>query len=86
MEGINGHYAAQPLGGTGFPFHQQTGAGAGIRRLVRKEDYLKFETGCFLSQYHGDSVTSLMNALAHTRKFSDKDIEDLLLFISQQGG
>ena len=46
--------------------------------LVEKEDYLKFETGKFIKQYHGNSLTSFVAALCDNKEIEEKDLEELL--------
>jgi predicted transcriptional regulator len=45
--------------------------------LVSKKDYLQFETGNFLKQYHENSFISLLTALYHDKELSDGDFDDL---------
>ena len=45
--------------------------------LVSKEDYLQFETGNFVKQYHENSLISLLSALYHDKELSDGDLDDL---------
>lgn len=46
--------------------------------LISKEDYLQFETGNFVKQYHENSFVSLFNALYDGQKMSDKEIDELI--------
>lgn len=46
--------------------------------LITKEDYLKFETGNFMKQYHDSSVFNLINTLYDDKALTDKDIDELL--------
>lgn len=46
--------------------------------LVSKEDYLKFETGNFMKQYHDSSLFNLINTLYDDKALSDEDIDELL--------
>lgn len=52
--------------------------------LVSKEDYLKFETGHFLKQYHNNSFLNLANTLYEDKAFTDEDIEELLQWIKDR--
>jgi predicted transcriptional regulator len=45
--------------------------------LVTREQYLKFETGNFIRQYHKNSITNLINTLNDDKKLSAEDIEEL---------
>ena len=46
--------------------------------LVAKEDYLKFETGNFMKQYHENSFLSFVNTLYDGKKLNDHDLEELM--------
>lgn len=46
--------------------------------LVSKDDYLRFETGNFMEQYHDSSLFSLINTLYNGKALSDNDIDELL--------
>lgn len=46
--------------------------------LVNKEDYLKFETGNFIKQYHDCSLFNLINTLYDGETLTDRDIDELL--------
>lgn len=46
--------------------------------LISKEDYLKFETGNFIKQYHDSSFLNLVNALYDDKAITDADIDELL--------
>lgn len=52
--------------------------------LVRKEDYLKFETGNFMKQYHDSSLFNLINTLYDDKALSDKDIDELLKWAKER--
>lgn len=46
--------------------------------LVNKEDYLKFETGNFIKQYHDCSLFNLIDTLYDGETLTDRDIDELL--------
>lgn len=46
--------------------------------LVTREEYLKFETGNFMKQYHDSSLFNLINTLYDDEALTDKDIDELL--------
>jgi len=46
--------------------------------LIEKEDYLKFETGNFIKQFHNNSLLNLVSTMYEGEALSDKDIEELL--------
>lgn len=52
--------------------------------LVDKEDYLKFETGNFMKQYHDSSLFNLINTLYDDEALSDKDIDELLKWAKER--
>lgn len=52
--------------------------------LVDKEDYLKFETGNFMKQYHDSSLFNLINTLYDDDALSDKDIDELLKWAKER--
>lgn len=52
--------------------------------LVDKEDYLKFETGSFMKQYHDSSLFNLINTLYDDKALSDEDIDELLKWAKER--
>lgn len=54
--------------------------------LVRKEDYLKFETGNFMKQYHNSSLFNLINTLYDDKALSDGEIDELLKWAKERRG
>lgn len=46
--------------------------------LISKEDYLAYETGNFMEQYHKNSLFSFVNTLYNGKKISDKDLDSLI--------
>ncbi len=52
--------------------------------LVTKEEYLKFETGNFIRQYHANSFVSLVNTLYNGKHLDDSDIEELLKWVKER--
>jgi len=46
--------------------------------LVKKEDYLKFETGNFIKQFHENSFLNLVTTLYGNDKLNNEDIDELL--------
>ncbi|RGC27496.1 BlaI/MecI/CopY family transcriptional regulator [Enterocloster aldenensis] len=53
---------------------------------VSKEDYLKFETGNFMKQYHNSSLFNLINTLYDGEALTDKDIDELLKWAKERRG
>jgi predicted transcriptional regulator len=54
--------------------------------LVSKEDYLKFETGNFIKQFHDNSLLKLVNALYDDETLTGKDIDELLQWAKERRG
>lgn len=54
--------------------------------LVSKEDYLKFETGNFMKQYHNSSLFNLINTLYDGEALTNKDIDELLKWAKERRG
>ncbi|WP_055105653.1 BlaI/MecI/CopY family transcriptional regulator [Paenibacillus ihumii] len=52
--------------------------------LVTKEDYLKFETGNFIKQYHGNSFVSFVNTLYDGKELSEKDLDELMKLVKER--
>ena len=46
--------------------------------LITRDEYLKFETGNFVKQYHENSLLNLVTTLYDNKGLSDNDIEELL--------
>ncbi|MCL2388395.1 MAG: BlaI/MecI/CopY family transcriptional regulator [Defluviitaleaceae bacterium] len=54
--------------------------------LVRKDDYLKFESGNFLRQIHDNSFSGLVASLYDGGSLSDADIDELLQWTKERRG
>ena len=46
--------------------------------IVTRDEYLKFETGNFVKQYHENSLLNLVTTLYDNKGLNDNDIEELL--------
>ena len=46
--------------------------------IVTREEYLKFETGNFVKQYHENSLLNLVTTLYDNKGLSENDIDELL--------
>lgn len=68
----------------GFLSSEKTGKERTYYPLISKDDYLKFETGNFLKQYHDSSFLNLANTLYEDKSFSNEDIEELLQWIKDR--
>jgi len=53
---------------------------------VDRENYLKFETGNFMKQYHDNSFLNLVNTLYDDEALSDTDIDELLKWVKERRG
>jgi len=49
--------------------------------LVEKDDYLKFETGNFIKQFHDNSFLNLVTTMYDDKALSDDDIGELYEWI-----
>ena len=54
--------------------------------IVNKEDYLKFETGNFMKQFHDNSVLNFVTTLYDDKALSDKEIDELLQWAKERRG
>lgn len=54
--------------------------------LVNREDYLKFETGNFMKQFHDNSFLNLVNTLYDDKALTDKDIDELVQWVKERRG
>ena len=46
--------------------------------MVNKEDYLKFETGNFIKQFHNNSFLNLVSTMYDDKALTDEEIDELL--------
>ena len=58
--------------------------GTRIFPLRAGEDYLKFETGNFMKQYHDNSLFNLINTLYDDKALTDEDIDELLKWAKER--
>lgn len=54
--------------------------------LINREDYLKFETGNFMKQYHNSSFLNLVSTLYDDEALTEKDIDELLRWVKERRG
>jgi predicted transcriptional regulator len=52
--------------------------------LVKKEEYLRFETKDFLQQYHSGSLLSLMASLVDTSALTEEQLQELVRWAQQR--
>ncbi|MCL2159104.1 MAG: BlaI/MecI/CopY family transcriptional regulator [Oscillospiraceae bacterium] len=74
------------LVGRGFLRTEKNGNERIYYPLVAREDYLSFETGNFIKQYHGNSFINLVNTLDIDKALSDKDIDELVEWVKERKG
>lgn len=70
----------------GFLYSEKHGKERTYFPLISKEDYLKFETGNFIKQYHDSSLFNLINTLYDDKALNDKDIDELLKWVKERRG
>lgn len=70
----------------GFLRSEKNGNKRSYFPLIGREDYLKYETGNFIKQYHGSSFLSLVNTLYDGETLTDKDIDELLRWAEERRG
>lgn len=52
--------------------------------LVEREDYLRFESGNFMKQYHDGSFLGLVNTLYDGKVMTDDDLDELGKWIKER--
>lgn len=52
--------------------------------LIRREEYLAFETENFVKAYHNDSLVSLVNTFCQGEKISREEAEELIRILSEE--
>lgn len=62
----------------GFLETEKFGKERRYKALIQRDAYLQFETGNFVRQYHGNSVSSFVNALYEGHMMDDADVDELL--------
>ena len=70
----------------GFLRSEKRGKERNYYPLVSKEDYLKFETGNFMRQYHDSSLFNLINTLYNGEALTDADIDELMIWAKERRG
>jgi len=53
---------------------------------VNKEDYLKFETGKFVEQFHNNSVLNFINTMYDDKALDDEALDELLAWAKERRG
>jgi len=70
----------------GFLYTEKNGKERTYFPLVSKEDYLKFETGNFMKQFHDNSFLNLVNTLYDDKALTATDIDELLQWAKERKG
>lgn len=52
--------------------------------IVKREDYLKFESSDFMEKFHANSFTSLVTTLYNDKKISDSDLNELEKWLKEK--
>jgi len=68
----------------GFLRSEKVGRDRFYYPLVEREDYLNFETGNFIKQYHDNSFSNLVKTLNANKALTDEDIEELYEFLQER--
>ncbi len=70
----------------GFLRSEKNGKERTYFALIGKEDYLKFETGNFMRQFHDSSFLNLVNTLYTDEALSDADLDELQKWLRERRG
>ncbi len=70
----------------GFLRSEKLGKERTYYALVNREDYLKFETGNFMRQFHDSSFLNLVNTLFDDAALTEKDLDDLHWWVQERRG
>jgi predicted transcriptional regulator len=69
----------------GFLCTEKTGRERTYFPIINQEDYLRFETGNFIKQYHNNSFLNLVTAMYDDEALTDDDIEGLRKLLKKRG-
>jgi predicted transcriptional regulator len=70
----------------GFLRTEKNGKERSYFPLVTKEDYLQFETGNFIKQFHNNSLLSFVSSLYGNKPLAEDDIDELLKWAKERRG
>jgi len=70
----------------GFLHTEKTGKERMYFPIIEKEEYLKFETGNFMKQFHDNSFLNLVTTMYSDEALSDGDIDELLDWATNRRG
>ena len=73
----------QRLTERGFLRSEKLGKERTYYPVVKQEDYLKFETGNFLKQFHNNSFLNLVTTVHDDESLSDEDIDELMKLLKK---
>ena len=68
----------------GFLFSEKHGWERYYEPLVKREDYLRQETGRFVEVYHKNSLTDFMSALVPGSTITDNDLSELSAWLKSR--
>lgn len=68
----------------GFLRTEKHGKERSFYPLVGREEYLSFETGNFLKQYHNNSLMDLVNTLYRDKELKAEDVDELLEWLHER--
>ena len=74
----------QRLTERGFLRSEKNGKERAYFPIVNQEDYLKFETGNFLKQFHNNSFLNLVTAMYDDEVLTDEDIDGLMELLKKR--
>ena len=91
LEGLNRQLKVQTimtllirLGEKGFVKTEKNGGTRTYTPIISRDEYLRYETGHFMEQYHEGSFISLFNALHSGQKISADEVKELRRLLEQQ--
>ena len=70
----------------GFLRTEKTGKERSYYPMVNREDYLKFETGNFVKQFHDNSLLNLVATMYADKALTDEDIDELMEWAKKRRG
>ena len=70
----------------GFLHTEKNGKERTYFPLISKEDYLKFETGNFIKQFHDNSFLKLVTTMYSDKALTESDIDELLTWAKSRRG
>ena len=68
----------------GFVTSEKKGKERWFQAAIPREEYLQFETGQFLRQYHDNSFVSFVSALYDGKEMDDADADELLRWLEEK--